>query len=425
MPNKLFSLSHVVLFALLFSFGADSLKAQCTGRYLDTTTFSSIDSFTNVVYTTTAGGTAGDTLLLDVYQPSADTACLRHLIIWVHGGAFYKGSKNDGDMTLLCRRFAQRGYVAASINYRLAPSLIDLYDSTQIFKFAMDASSDLKAAIGFFYQDAYQSNQWKIDTTAIFIGGSSAGGIAADFVATLDSLDQLAAVFQPVAISTGGIAGNSGNSGHSNTVVGVASLAGAVNTNDWIRPGDPPIVMCQGTADGTIPYECGQALQQYTYGLIPTIIDFCGSGAMAPALASAGVDYSLLPFPGSGHVPWDTNATIMNRTDSAVTAFFYHINCTQAIGHCSVSTGITDITTPSVNIYPNPATDKIQIETLGHDLLASVTLYDYTGRAVSQIPASGHSVSLSVKGFSSGIYVLHVLLSDQNTPPITRKITIE
>ena len=402
-----------------------TVQAQCTNRYLDTI-YSSVDSFSNIVYTTTAGGTAGDTMLLDIYQPTGDTACLRHLIIWVHGGAFFQGSKNDGDMTLLCHRFAQRGYVAASINYRLAPSLLDLYDSTQIFKFAMQAFSDLKASIRHFYKDASNGNHWNIDTTSIFIGGSSAGGIAADFVATLDSLGQLATVFQPVATSNGGIDGNSGNDGYSANIIGVASLAGAVNTTDWIGPSDPPIVMCQGTADGTIPYECGQALQQYTFGLIPTIIDFCGSGAMAPALATAGVNYSLLSFPGSGHVPWDTNATIMNRTDSAVAAFFYQIKCTQTAGHCNEPTGIKYITsTTQLNIFPNPATDHIQITVMDENELSLATLYDYTGREISQISISGKDASISVAGVSSGLYMLQINMKDQNIIPITRKIQIE
>ena len=418
---KLAIASHFILFLTY----ASSINAQCTNRYLDTI-FSSVDSFSNIAYTTSAGGTVGDTQLLDIYQPAGDTACLRHLVIWVHGGAFFQGTKNDGDVTLLCHRFAQRGYVTASINYRLASSLIDLYDSTQIFKYAMEAFSDLKASIRYFYKDASLGNHWNIDTTSICIGGSSAGGIAADFVATLDSLGQLATVFQPVATSNGGIDGNSGNEGYSADIIGVASLAGAVNTADWIGPGDPPIVMCQGTADGTIPYECGQALQQYTFGLIPTIIDFCGSGAMAPAFANAGVNYSLLPFPGSGHVPWDTNTTIMNRTDSAVAAFFYQVKCTQAAGRCNEPTGIKDIAaTPQANIFPNPATDHIQITILDLNELSLATLYDYTGREISQIPISGKDASISVAGLSSGLYMLQINMKDINIIPITRKIQIE
>jgi len=289
----------------------------------------------------------------------------------------------------------------------------------------MYACSDLKAAIRYFYKDASQTNHWNIDTNSIFIGGSSAGGIAADFAATLDSLNQLAPVFQPVADSAGGLQGNSGNAGYSSRVIGVASLAGAVNTPDWIRPGDPPTVMCQGTADGTIPYDCGQALAQYTFGLIPTIIDFCGSGSMAPAFTTAGVANSLLPFPGSGHVPWDTNETIMNRTDSAVAAFYYQVKCTQTAGHCSEPAGIATLTTPRLNIFPNPATDHIQISLLDQNELSSADLSDYIGRAVSHTDLTGREASVSLEGLSPGIYILQLHMKDANTTPVPKKIIIE
>ena len=184
--------------------------------------------------------------------------------------------------------------------------------------------------------------------------------------------------------------------------------------------------MCQGTADGTIPYDCAQALHQYTFGLIPTIIDFCGSGAMAPAFDSAGVMNSLMAFPGSGHVPWDTNAVIMSRTDSAVAAFFYQVKCTQIAGHCNEPEGMTNIApTANVNIYPNPATDHIYISVQDQNELSSVSLYDYTGREVSQTNIIGRNASLSVKGLSAGVYLLRVDMADRNIIPINKKITLE
>jgi len=419
-PCKFIIIVSFIIQMCLFS---NFSKAQCTNRYLDSTTFSGIDSFSNVIYTTSAGGGV-DTLLMDVYMPHGDTACLRHLIVWMHGGAFVSGNKNDGDMTLLCHRFAKRGYVCASLNYRLASSIVALYDSVQIFKYAMYACSDFKAAIRYFYKDASQSNYWNIDTNSIFIGGSSAGGIAADFAATLDTITQIAPVFHAVIDSMGGLDGNSGNAGYSSRFIAVASLAGAVNTAAWIKPGDPPTVMCQGTGDGTIPYDCAQALHQYTFGLIPTIMDFCGSGAMAPAFDSAGVANSLLPFPGSGHVPWDTNVTIMNRTDSAVAAFFYQVKCTQIAGHCNEPAGIANITeSPQVSIYPNPAKDLIQIKVESQNQLSFISLFDYTGREVLTKATSGNQTSLSIKGLLAGIYTLKVTLKDLSS--LTRMVVIE
>jgi para-nitrobenzyl esterase len=395
--------------------------AQCGSRYLDTS-FTHVDSFTNIVYTTSAGGNTTETM--DIYQPSGDTACLRHLIIWAHGGAFFQGSKNDADMEFFCRRFAQRGYVCASINYRLASSIVLLYDSTQIFKYAYEAVSDFKAAIRYFYKSAASGNHWNIDTNAIFIAGSSAGAIAADFIASLDSLSQLSTPFQTEVTNQGGIDGNSGNAGYSQRINAVGSLAGAVVSTSWITSRTPPTVFCQGTADGTVPYDCGLALTQYTGGLYPTI-NFCGSGAMKPAMDSVHVMNSLLPFPGSGHVPWDTNVVIENRTDSAVAAFFYQVNCVQAPGHCSEPLGISPAEAQAkIQIYPNPAHDRVQIA-IEESQFDQILIYDLMGREILHPTITEGQNSFTVSGLAPGIYSLQLYLKNNNSAPLVRKLLIE
>jgi hypothetical protein len=418
---------HRLAFAFCLSFSIfyyHTSAAQCTSRYLDTA-FSTVDSFPNVTYTATAGGNTPE--LMDIYQPHGDSTCLRHLVIFLHGGAFFQGSKNDGDMEFLCHRFAQRGYVAVTINYRLAPNLAYLYDSNQIFKYAYEAMSDLKAAVRYFYKDAALTNQWNIDTNAIFIGGSSAGAIAADFAATLDSVSEIDSAFQSIAIANGGIDGNSGNAGYSTKVNAVASLAGAVNSLSWIKASTPPTVFCQGTADGTIPYDCGLALLQYTYGLYHTI-NFCGSGEMAPKMDSLGIHYSLLPFQGSGHVPWDTNSVIANRMDSAVAAFFYSVHCAQAPGSCTEpqmpnTSSIDEISNIyGITIYPNPANDIIHISSRDQDI-ETVTLYDYTGKEIIHQPTNNKNAILYVKNLSAGIYSLRIDMKDAST--IYRKAIVQ
>jgi hypothetical protein len=303
---------------------------------------------------------------------------------------------------------------------------VALYDSSQIFKYAYYGFSDLKAASRYFYKDAaINRNHWNIDTNAIFLAGNSAGAIDADFVATLDSVSQLALPFQTIALANGGIDGNSGNDGYSTRVIGVASLAGAVNSTAWITASAPPTVFCQGTADGTVPYDCGLALTQYTLGLYPTI-NLCGSGEMAPRYDSLGIQYSLLPFPGSGHVPWDTNAVIMSRTDSTVAAFFYSVNCTQASGHCNEPLGINKLSDQDhVLIYPNPSKDLLHISVQDQTGASSYSLYDYTGREILSSPLNQKETSLSVKGLSPGVYILRLNFKNSDSYSISRKVIIE
>ena len=56
---------------------------------------------------------------MDVYEPAGDHARNRPAMVWIHGGGFRGGTRHQGNVVGLARAFAQRGYVAASIDYRL------------------------------------------------------------------------------------------------------------------------------------------------------------------------------------------------------------------------------------------------------------------------------------------------------------------
>jgi len=60
-----------------------------------------------------------DTLSLDIYKPVSDNNLKRPMLVLVHGGAWVGGTKADGEVQSLAQLFAKRGYVVASINYRL------------------------------------------------------------------------------------------------------------------------------------------------------------------------------------------------------------------------------------------------------------------------------------------------------------------
>ena len=132
--------------------------------------FSSVDINKDVIY-----GSAYDynhtliNLKMDVYQPHGDKDSKRALIIMIHGGGFYGGDKSNGHISCLCEDFAKRGYVTASINYRLQPK-----DNIDYSTAITQAMHDAKAAVRYFR--AY-SNIWRIDDKKIALLGSSAGAI--------------------------------------------------------------------------------------------------------------------------------------------------------------------------------------------------------------------------------------------------------
>ena len=86
-------------------------------------------STTNVLgYKLANEQTYGDvrtTLRMDIYQPQGDTLSRRPVIIFCFGGGFVDGKRTDADMVALARSFAQRGFVTASIDYRLGMNLTD------------------------------------------------------------------------------------------------------------------------------------------------------------------------------------------------------------------------------------------------------------------------------------------------------------
>ena len=86
------------------------------------------------------------TLLLDLYQPTGDTLKLRPLVICMHGGSLAVGSR--GDMGTFCTDFAKRGYVSATIEYRLG--IESPKGVRTILEALLRGVQDTKAAVRFF-----------------------------------------------------------------------------------------------------------------------------------------------------------------------------------------------------------------------------------------------------------------------------------
>ena len=76
---------------------------------------------------------------------------------------------------------------------------------------------------------------------------------------------------------------------------------------------------------------------------------------------------------------------------------------------------------PKYSIYPNPAKDKVYIQT-GTQQAAIITLYDIRGKVLQQKKSQSSTTEMSVKGYSPGIYILSV--RDQSSAT-TYKLQIE
>lgn len=120
-------------------------------------------------------------LFLDVYRPEAprpDSAC----VVYIFGGGFITGSRQDAMAREYCQRMAARGFCAIAIDYRLIlrrvnPDTVSLFNTQRIFRDAIHiATSDCAAALSYICRHA---SEWGIATNRILLCGCSAGAITA------------------------------------------------------------------------------------------------------------------------------------------------------------------------------------------------------------------------------------------------------
>ena len=399
---------YLVLICMAIMHSA-ATKAQCAGgRYIDEI-FPTITK-DSVLYSPVYGQ------YMDVYQPVGDTLSARPIIILAHGGSFIEGNgdrTNDPTVDSLCIRFAMRGYVTVSIDYRLTSYLNMLNpDTTLAITEVMQAISDGKAAIRFFVKDRATTNTYKIDTNNIFIGGNSAGAVLYMHVGYLDSLGECPADIQSIMLANGGFEGNSGNAGYTTRSKAIINLAGALNSTSFVSPGDKPSVNCQGDADNVVPYNCGYPLGGYCH------VTLCGLGSLEPVYTANSIYHMSHVFPGQGHVPWSTNNTMLYTVDSLVTVFLYSLVCT---GESSVN----DVhVNAEVSLFPNPATDMVTLKSF--QMVSDISLFDETGRAVQQVQGiNKENYEINTSGLGKGMYFIKIGFSNENNVPVVRKIVIQ
>ncbi len=378
---------------LLLTFSFESVAQNCDGQRYRDQIFTIVD-VTEVTYTT-----ANNTnLKMDIYQPQGDVAVNRPLIVLAHGGSFVGGSKTqDNVVVALCQNFAKRGYVTASINYRLGNPL-NMLTTNGAIEVVMKAISDGKAAVRYFRKDvAENGNTFKINPDLIFIGGNSAGAVLAMHYAYISSVSETPQNIQTIMNANGGIEGNSGNAGYSSAISGVINLAGGLNQVDFINNGEPPVISFHGSTDNVVPYNCANAQG----GATPVIL--CGLGAMQPRLTSEEIVHVSKVYQGLGHTPWQTNSTMMAEIDSMVSSFLYDYACD---GSVSIEEKISET---QISVYPNPTRNTLNIKS--EKYFEKIEVFDFMGRKVFEDLATSNYLTINTSSFRSGAYLMRVSVS--------------
>lgn len=383
----------ILFLSFLFNVAVHAQTDSCDGMRYKEDVFSDFTKTSNVKYgenTTFAG--VNKELFMDIFEPEGDTAEERPLIIFAFGGSFIGGER--ASMNFLCEAFAKKGYVTATIDYRVYDGpLFPLPSSDDFVDVAVKAVSDMKAAIRFMKEDAATTNMYRVDTDNVYVGGISAGAITAAHVAMWDEDDDLPINIDVALEANGGFEGNSSNNyEYSSSVDGLINYSGALSEADVIDDDDPAFISFHDDSDPVVPYGEGYAsISGYN------IIAMEGSLIMHQKGVEEEIENSLHTFENSdGHVSYfagsvSTSASVINTTAD----FLFELICDDDVA-------TTNPTLLNVAVTPNPTTGMLQVK--GDDIV-SVRLYDIIGRSLKSWT---NTSNLNISEFEKGMYFLEM-----------------
>lgn len=248
-------------------------------------------------------------LYMDIFSPSGDTVKQRPAIIFMHSGGFLLGTRHNDDMIALCDSFARRGYVTATIDYRIGMGAIinrifgiiigAKVDEANGYRSFYRAMQDSRAAIRFLKQHA---ENYGIDTTRIFFYGSSAGAILSIHNLYLDKTTEIdSAAFQSPSLGNPDTIGYPGFGAKANAVV---ALWGSLQKPELIENETTPVFLAHGTADDVVPFKKGKLLGNIEIPISTIKLelpDGYGSFCIDTALQNRGIPHQTYFVEGKKH----------------------------------------------------------------------------------------------------------------------------
>lgn len=261
-----------------------ALMAACAKERVKGTIPPDIDTFADIEFCRVSA----ESLRLDLFRAKGRPEAKLPVVVYIHGGGW--DSRSRKDIRPLCLKLAQRGYLSASIDYRLSQQA------------AFPAQiRDCKAAIQWLRMHAADYGG---DSERIGVWGESAGGHLAALLGTSGSAAELEPVDCPSTASSR-VAAVADCSGPADLVLLqrfitkqrpkvslVERLIGGspdarldayrrASPITYVSPDDPPFLILHGEQDDMVPI--GQSRMLYD------------------ALTSAGVEVSFRPMKRRGH----------------------------------------------------------------------------------------------------------------------------
>jgi acetyl esterase/lipase len=252
---------------------------------------------------------SGRDLQLDIYRPEQSQGALP-VVMWVYGGAFRMGSKDDGQ-TGLATWLAQHGYAVVAFNYRLSP----------VAQFPAQIQ-DCKAAVRWVRAN---SAKYALDPARIAAFGQSAGGHLSAMLGTSGGVGDLEGdlgnpkessrvqavvdFFGPTDFLQmdakalpGGMKHDPADSPESQLVGGAIQQnkdkVARANPITYVSPDDPPFLILHGEQDPLVPVNQSELLfAALTSARVPvTFHKIAGAGHGGPQFTTPPVRAMVLAF---------------------------------------------------------------------------------------------------------------------------------
>ena len=223
-------------------------------------------------------------LFMDVYNPAKGSETryngkTKPTIIFMFGGGFIRGTRDDADYNKWFRQLTDNGYRVISIDYRLGLKGSDKVGVAQVNvldKAIHMAVEDLFSATRFIIDNA---DQLGVDPANIVISGSSAGAIS-----VMQAEYEICNKTSWTAVLPEGF-----------RYKGVMSFSGAILSRegkvDYRELTPAPTLMLHGTVDELVPYK---QIAVFNLG-------FFGGGKLIERFKKFGFSYNMYHFIGYGH----------------------------------------------------------------------------------------------------------------------------
>ncbi len=416
-------------------------------------------------------------LKLDLYKPVGDLNLKRPLLVLVHGGSWIGGTRDDNDISSLAPGFARRGYVVASVSYRLGfhpsdaggsniatcsaitPQLNCVYpaDSSEIVRAIYRGMQDVKGAIRFLKARSAEDSTCSRN---VYLAGVSAGGFCALAAAFLDTISEkpiaagvLSDAVDPASTLSycqnfynppgstvnrsrpdlGSIEGDLNLNGYSSGVNGVANFYGGM-IHDYLaeKSGlEPLFYFFHQTTDVIVNCNYAPLLSSLSYDCLdpfaflgckhiwntPRAFGSCGIRNLISSNAYPIEIFDAIANNGGPNcLASPTGHSILNpalRVAEISQFFSQRIQVTEQLG-CETTVGNSFIENSSTTIFPNPANTLLTLEATVE--IKQVEILDLTGRPqLTVLKNDTNLIELDLSALAPGIYLLKWVTQSNRT----------